>query len=132
MTMKDAIRFIAVTVLMPVDETVTSSVTGSAKDLGGILPQQVLAFLDAKSLGADGDETLDVIVEGSDDGSTWVTAGTFTQHTQPVAAVVERINITKNYRQYRAVATLAGATPNFAFGVYLIGAEPTFAPITQV
>lgn len=132
MTLKDATKFIAFTALMSVDESVTGSVTGSAKDLGAILPQQVMGVLDAKSLGGDSDETLDVIIEGSDDGSTWVTAGTFAQHTQPVAAVLERINITKNYRQYRAVATLAGATPDFAFGVYLVGADPTFAPIAQV
>lgn len=129
---KDAISFINITPLLPVLLR-TATATGTEKDLGASMPQQVAALLDVKCTGSDADETLDAKVQGSNDGgTTWADIVSFTQVLQTAGAAIERKNITVNYRSYRAIGTQAGTTPSFTFGVYLIGAQPTYAPVTQV
>jgi hypothetical protein len=46
---------------------------------------------------------------------------------------MQRANIAQPiYRYYKAVGTVGGTTPSFIYGVKLVGAHPTYAPITQV
>jgi hypothetical protein len=57
--------------------------------------------------------TLDVTIQTSYDGTTWRTAGTFTQATA-VGAQRSSFNID---RFVRAIWTVGGTTPNFTFSV---------------
>lgn len=67
--------------------------------------------------------TLDLKVQYSADGSTgWtdITGATFTQLT---AAGREAIRFVSPQRYIRIVATIAGTTPSFTFGVIVVGVE---------
>lgn len=67
--------------------------------------------------------TLDVKVQESDDNSTWSDTGiTFTQVTAANNSQAKRLaelNLTRK-RYLRGVATIAGTTPNFTFGLELL------------
>lgn len=65
-----------------------------------------------------GDETLDVTVETSEDGSGgWTTAGTFTQVAAQATPHTERLVINGVDRFYRVAWTVGGTTPDSTFSV---------------
>lgn len=96
----------------------SSEAAGSAANLANATSKRpVLAVLDVGSVTGTS-PTLNGTVEGSDDGSTWVTAATLTQVT---AAGAQFFSLTP-YRQYRAGAsTIAGTSPVFDYGLYIVG-----------
>ena len=83
-------------------------------------------FVDVTAIGADANETLDIVVEwSSDTGTTWFgveTAQSFTQIAQTGGAdqnVVKQFDVMAP--TYRLVITLAGTTPDFTFAVDHVG-----------
>lgn len=102
----------------------------AAKDFGASLPRTVMAVLSV--LGVTGAaKTLDVVIKGTKDGTTWVTAGTFTQKT---AAGIDRIDI-GDYRQYRANVTIGGtfaANEILGYEVLLVATDAQYRPIAQI
>lgn len=127
MPKKDGTNYLMCTPLLPALAR-TATATGASKDWDYYSPQMLVALLDVGAASGTS-PTLDVVVQGSEDGTTWETVGTMAQAT---AAGVQRANITKLAKYYRAVATIGGGTPSFTFGVYLLGAHPTHAPVAQV
>lgn len=73
--------------------------------------------LDVTAVGGDADETLDVKLQTSEDGSTWRDVASFTQVLQTGGATSERKSFVGLDRFVRAVWTLAGTTPSFTFSV---------------
>jgi hypothetical protein len=67
--------------------------------------------------------TLDVKIQDSPDGTTWtdVSGGAFTQITG--GSSIQKLNLDFNSLQknLRAVATIAGTSPSFTFGVQFLG-----------
>jgi hypothetical protein len=64
--------------------------------------------------------TLDLKLQESADNSTWadITGAAFAQQN---AAGTNTLQVRTTKRYVRAVATVGGTSPNFAFGVYLLG-----------
>lgn len=105
----------------------SASGNGSAIDLRAYEGDVVLT-MQALPTGGDANETLDVAVQDSADGSTdWQPlspAVAFTQVVQPgLVAVTLKVVVKKDeVRRYiRAASTLAGTTPTFTYGVSLYG-----------
>lgn len=112
----------------------TSTVTGGEIDLQGYVEpgvKEIKAFLDVITKGADTDETITVKIQESADTVVGnyadITGAAFTAVTQEgaVAAVQSSIHFVTNKRYVRAIATLAGTTPAFDFGVYLLVTKRT-------
>lgn len=102
----------------------------AAKDFGAMLPRTVMAVLSV--LGVTGAaKTLDVVIKGTKDGTTWETAGTFAQKT---AAGIDRIDI-GDYRQYRANVAIGGtfaAGEVLGYEVLLVASDAQFRPVAQL
>lgn len=109
----------------------TATANGTAKNLGASLPQTLMAVLDSAA-GTGTTPTLDVKVQGSNDGTTWVDTGAVFTQVVAVASFQRKDVGQPVYKQYRAVSTIGGTTPSFTYSVHLIGANPTYAPVTQV
>ena len=82
--------------------------------------QKLSLMVDITAVGIDVDETLDLTVEWSHDGTLFApgeTTDVFTQLTQPqgVQAVVKQFDV--KAPQYRVVWTIAGTTPSFTFSI---------------
>ena len=102
----------------------TSSTNGQAKDLRG-LDGQALVFL-ASTPGVGTNPTLDVKLQESDDGASgWadVAGATFSQVGSGAAAEGIALRLSGRKRYLRAVATIGGTSPQFAFGVYLFAIQ---------
>ena len=100
-------------------DTYTTSQNGTGVDFQPT-DGQCFAILQVKSHDrADGDETLAVKVQESDDNSTFtdVSGGGFTTISTATGAAVQVINFTRTKRYLRAVSMAAGTTPSDKFGV---------------
>ncbi len=81
----------------------------------------IAVLVDITVVGADANETMDISVEWSFNGTLFAvadgTADTLNQMTQPegVQAVVAQFNCKAQF--YRLVWTMAGTTPEFTFSV---------------
>lgn len=98
----------------------TAAGDSGAIDLARHAGRKLSLFVDVTAVGADTDETLDLSVEWSHDGTTFgpaETADAFSQLTQPggVQAVVKQFDV--KAPQYRVVWTLGGTTPSFTFSI---------------
>lgn len=94
----------------------TSAENGDAVYVGN--RATVRLELDVTAVGADANETLDVSVETSEDGSTgWAEVGAFTQVPQTGGATSERLIFGECDRYVRAVVAVGGTTPEFTFSV---------------
>ena len=70
--------------------------------------------------------TLDVKIQHSDDGTTWVDSGvTFTRVTTVAATEVLAQTAERFKRYIRAVDTVGGTTPSFARAVTFVGRRRT-------
>lgn len=101
----------------------TATVTGSAVDIQ-LMSGRCAVILDSAA-GTGTTPTLDVVIQDSDDGSTgWATVSTFAQVTN-AAAVQTKNSLDSNgtKRYVRAVGTITGTSPSFAFSVNLLGAR---------
>ena len=112
--------------ILPVTQDAAATVTGTGVDLqpyinpGGREMKVSLSSLDT---GLDADETLDVTIEEGDTlgGSyTAISGAAFTQHAQADGAKFETIHFKTLKRFVRAVATIAGTTPEFSFAAMLL------------
>lgn len=100
----------------------TSTVTASAFDLGAY--QGVVTVVQAVGTVSGTSPTLDGKVQDSSDGSTgWadVTGATFTQVTASNSVQTYGLDSRGCKRYIRYVGTIAGTTPSFAMGIYVIG-----------
>lgn len=99
----------------------SSDANGSAVDLNG-LEGEAIVILDAPA--GSGNQTLDVKLQQSADGSTsWtdVTGGAFTQVTTTASQQKLSINISEIKRYVRGVTDVGGTSPDYTFSVNLIG-----------
>lgn len=91
--------------------TKTATFTGSAFEIG----DRGTARLDLVITAASGTTpTLDLAIQTSADGTTWVAVAAFAQQTG--VATVHKV-FTGLDRFVRAVATIAGTTPSFSYSV---------------
>lgn len=98
-----------------------ASANGSAVDLESLVNvRQYMAYLDVGSVSGT-TPTLDVKFQESADGSTGWTDITGAAFTQVTAAGSQTLRFKTSKRYVRAVATIAGTSPAFVFGVYVIG-----------
>lgn len=106
-----------------------SEAAGAAVNLGaaGLSVPNVDPMAERDVTAIAGTPTLDGVIQGSDDGTTWSTAGTFAQMT----AVGRQIISLKRFRQYRSGATtIGGGTPSLTYSDKLIGIASE-RPVTQ-
>lgn len=117
----------------------TASANGAAVDRLGYENVMVALHIGAHDR-TTGDETLDVKIQESADGSTgWadITGAAFTQiAAQTIAATVGNVYTMSirpdgRKRYYRAVSTSAGTTPIDVFSVVFYLFNPHVAPVTQ-
>ncbi len=93
----------------------TASASGAQVDVRDY--EGVAAFVLDSSADAGGDGTLDVALEQSDDGVTWIAVpgGAFTQVTAAGQAFERLIvDLDRLGRYIRATETIAGTAPSFA------------------
>ena len=93
----------------------TASASGAQIDVRDF--EGVAAFVLDSAADAGGDGTLDVALEQSDDGATWVAVpgGAFTQVTAAGPAFERLIvDLDRLGRYIRATETIAGTAPSFA------------------
>lgn len=130
---RDALQITGVSLLKTYGQE-TSGTTGSAVDLGAGLYQSVLfvAYLTANA-NPTGD-THDMVVQGSNDNSTWETVATFAQWDVSTAVGLKYADFDDAKgpkRYYRYVSTQSG-TADVTYLLLAIGMEPSQAPVTQV
>ena len=97
--------------------------TGAAVSGGSIAPRDAVAVVDVSAAGADADETMGLVIEGRNGTDAFANVHrsdepTSMPFTQPNVPQIARIGVLPR-KDYRYVATLAGATPSFTFGVHL-------------
>jgi hypothetical protein len=102
----------------------TSTLTGTGIDV--LDYEGVALVLLNTSAGTGTAPTLDVKLQHSDDDSTYadVTSGAFSQITSVAGTAgvkVMKVNVSDLKRYLRVVATIAGTTPSFDFGVEFVG-----------
>lgn len=109
---------------------VTANGNGSAVDLNDY-EGEVAVVLNAKRSGADANETLDVKLQDSDDGSTgWadIASAAFTQVTGATASAQKIALKSDSCKRYiRAVDTVGGTTPQFERSVTALGLKKYLA-----
>lgn len=88
----------------------TASTTETDVELGDS-PAMNLALVVTAASGTS--PTLNVTIEGSDDGTNWYTLGTFAQLT--AAGTERKAFLTARY--VRSRSTIAGTTPSFTYSV---------------
>jgi len=91
--------------------TSTASANGTAVELGD---RGTARLTLAVTAGSGTTPTLDITIETSADGTTWRTAGTFTQAT---GVTSERKSFSGIDKFIRARSTIAGTTPSFTFSI---------------
>ena len=120
----------AVSLIRPVVATATA--TGSGVDLLGFL-DDAMAIVDFGVLSGTAATNI-VTIEGSNDNSAFTVLTTFVaaSGTDDAKIASGRVNLT-GYRYVRAVATIAGTTPSYAFGVtLLVRAEAGLATLNSL
>lgn len=123
---------LAVTLLGGAVVTATAgAANGTLKDWKASLPQSVM--LVTTCIGVNTTGTLAGVLQGSNDaGTTWTTCATVV--AQGTAAGVVRANVATPYRAYRFNPTIGGSfsSDNFCWSAFLVGADVTYTPVTQV
>jgi hypothetical protein len=110
--------------VLPV-QLATSTVTGDAVDIQGYIKNRQLKAVASAlwTAAGDSDETLAITMEESDttvaSDFAAITGAAFTAFDDSAAAFAE-MHFRTDKRYIRAVATLAGTTPSFTFGVAVI------------
>lgn len=105
--------------------TNTTTVTGTGVDVGSTNLDDAMAVLDVGTVSGT-TPTLDVTIQASGTvGGTYTTISTFGQVTAStklgaVSVSLEGLAGSVDRRFVRAVGTIAGTTPSFAFGVILL------------
>lgn len=94
----------------------SADVVGDAVDVASDV-REVAVYLNVTAVSGTS-PTLDVVVEDSPDGVTWVTLATF---PQKVAVGTDVVRVNRLGRYLRAKATIGGTTPSFTFDVRAIG-----------
>lgn len=117
--MRDAYSGLNLVSLIPAGEY-TSSQNGSSVDVKDYVGK-VMIILDSSAAGTT-DETLDVKIQSSSDGSTWsdISGAAFTQVTTSASLQKIGLIIDDQTRYIRAVATIAGTSPTPKFSVHMI------------
>jgi hypothetical protein len=110
--------------VIPFDASAVSTVTGAAVDLQGyVTNRQLKSIVSAVVTGTDTDETLDVTMEESDttvaSDFAAITGAAHAQITE-VATAVSEMHFRTDKRYIRAVATIAGTTPDFGIAVAVV------------
>jgi hypothetical protein len=112
--------------------TATATATGTGVDTQGYF--DAVAVLEVGAVSGT-TPTLNVKIQESDDNSSWadVSGATFTQVSASNSSQVLRLselNVTRK-RYLRALGTIAGTTPSFAFGVQLLMGDSYGAAVNQ-
>lgn len=102
---------------------ITITTTGAAVSGGSIAPRDAVAVVDVSAAGGDADETMGLVIEGRNGADAFASAHRSDEpasmpFTQPNVPQFARIGL-KPFKDYRYVATLAGTSPSFTFGVHL-------------
>lgn len=131
---RDAASFVGASLLKTYGQE-TASTTGTAVDFGPALYQGALfvAYVTANGT-ASGSNSLAVVVEGSNDGTTYETVATFTAFDQATTAGLKYADFDagKGPKRYYRYASTETGTADVTYLVMAIGIEPSQAPITQV
>ncbi|MGH9167376.1 MAG: hypothetical protein ACRD02_06040 [Acidimicrobiia bacterium] len=88
----------------------TSSTTGASVEVGDAAVFNLLLDVTAAS---GTTPTLDITIQGSDDGTNWYALGTFAQKT----GVSAERKAFPGARYVRYVSTIGGTTPSFTFSI---------------
>ncbi len=108
----------------------TSDTNGSAFDAQAAAYQGPVFGVHLTAVGATAD-TLDLLIQGSDDNATWTTVATFAQFAfgDEGTEVKAGFDAAKGpMRYYRYSSTLSSGA-DFTYSVFLIGTEPSHAPV---
>jgi hypothetical protein len=104
---------------------IAASADGAAVDCGALRGRARVTLSTGVFVGSHDDETLDVKVQASADGSTgWADVVTFTQLTTAAAAAVQSagLNMDATARYLRVVLTAAGTAEAYPCCVTITGA----------
>jgi len=130
---RDALQITGVSLLKTYGQE-TASTTGTAVDLGAALYQSMVfvAYITANAC-ATGD-SLDVVIEGSNDGTTYETVATFAQWDMTTTAGLYRVDFddAKGPKRYYRYASTETGTADVTYLVLAVGMEPSQVPVAQV
>jgi hypothetical protein len=108
----------------------TTDTDGTAFDAQAAAYQGPLFGVHLTAVGATAD-TLDLVIEGSDDNSTFVTVATFDQITLSDVGTELKAGFDASkgpMRYYRYSSTISSGG-SFTYSVFLIGTMPSHAPV---
>jgi hypothetical protein len=133
MPIRDALQITGVSLLKTHAQEIAST-DGSSVDLGAASYQGMVFVAYLVTNANPTGETHDLVIEGSNDDSTWETVATFAQWDLSTAAGLYRVDFdyTKGPKRYYRYSSTQSASADVTYSVWAIGIAPTHAPVAQV